>query len=186
MTCRSLSLGQYNADYLNADEECRFNLFTHYPNTINNMDAPLIVASPSIRLPNEHIPPPLGSNVNELLRQMVELQREQLSVMKSQNSAAQEGQNRMRAFLSRWQTEFPDIGASCRRVIPLIERAYLHLIQEMTERVSDEDDGLSNDFLLGEFLDRYGTRLSQLGNILSQLGPMADAAPVTPVDKPAG
>ena len=32
------------------------------------------------------------------------------------------------------------------------------------------------EFSLGEFLDRYGMRLAQLGNVLNVLGPLADAA----------
>ena len=47
----------------------------------------------------------------------------------------------------------------------------------MTRRLTDEDaEGIDDEFSLGEFLDRYGMRLAQLGNVLNVLGPLADAA----------
>ena len=49
---------------------------------------------------------------------------------------------------------------------------------EFTERVNAaEAADLDDEFVLGEFLDRFGIRLSQLGNILGQIAPLADAAP---------
>jgi hypothetical protein len=58
-----------------------------------------------------------------------------------------------------------------------MERAYLTLVRELTDRVnSAEHGGLDDEFVLGEFLDRFGIRLGQLGNILGQLAPLADAA----------
>ena len=43
--------------------------------------------------------------------------------------------------------------------------------------LKETGDDLCDEFVMGEFLDRFGVRLSQLGNILSQIGPLADAAP---------
>jgi hypothetical protein len=137
------------------------------------MNASIYVATPAVVLPPA---PPAGSDVGDLLRQVLEVQKEQLTVLKAQ-AAAQDGQARWRAFLTRWQGDFPDIGSACRQVLPVIERAYLGMIQELTDRLRGEDGGLDNEFLLGEFLDRYGMRLGQLGTILSQISPLADAAP---------
>ena len=39
------------------------------------------------------------------------------------------------------------------------------------------DDALDTDFALQEFLDRYGTRLAQLGTILNLVAPLAEACP---------
>lgn len=114
--------------------------------------------------------------MENLLRQLVEVQREQLNLLRAQ-AAAQDQSARWRAFLTRWEQDFPDIGRSCRQVLPEIERAYLQLIRDLTDRLQDEGASeLDNDFALGEFLDRYGARMGQLGTILAQLGPIADAA----------
>ncbi len=110
----------------------------------------------------------------ELLRQMLEVQREQLTYQRAA-AAAHDMTARWRAYLSRWHEEFPDLSESCRKVLPLLERSYGRLITELTEKLSEDNDPLDNDFALQEFLDRYGMRLAQLGTILNLVAPLAEA-----------
>ena len=140
------------------------------------MNSPLYVVSSPVQMPAD-LPPVPSSEVGDLLRQMLDVQREQVQLLKSQ-VAAQDGLAKWRAFLSRWDGEFPNIGGACKEILPVLERAYLGMIRELTDRVrAGERDDLDNEYVMGEFLDRYGTRLGQLGNIISQLSPIADAAP---------
>ena len=146
------------------------------------MNPSIYVTPPAVQLPE----PSLGSGLSEvayLLRQVLDVQKEQLAVQRSQ-AAAQDGLARWRAFLARWQSDFPDIGLACKLVLPLVERAYLNLIKELTDRLREEDGGLDDEFALSEFLDRYGMRLNQLATILGQLAPLADAAPTTTESEP--
>ncbi len=139
------------------------------------MNTPLYVTPPApLQLPDL---PPATHEVPDLLRQLLDAQREQVSLMRAQQ-AAQDGNARWRAFLGRWAAEFPDIGTACKQALPALERAYLAMIKELTDRLRAEDpEDLTDEFVLGEFLDRYGIRLAQLGNVLSQISPLADAAP---------
>ena len=140
------------------------------------MNVPLYVTPPApIQLPE--LSSLTSHEVTDLLRQSLDAQREQVGIMKAQQ-AAQDSVARHRAFLGRWAGEFPDIGGACRTVLPHLERAYLAMIKDLSDRLQDEDAGdLQDEFVLNEFLDKYGIRLAQLGNILSQIGPLADAAP---------
>jgi hypothetical protein len=115
---------------------------------------------------------PTGETV-ELLRQLLEVQREQLTYQKAAVQAHDTG-SRWRAFLARWREEFPSLSDACRRALPALERSYGQLIVELTEHLS-EQEALDNDFALQEFLDRYGMRLAQLGTIINLVGPLADA-----------
>jgi hypothetical protein len=121
-------------------------------------------------------PPPVPHSTNpeivELLRQILEVQREQLAYQR----AAHDMTARWRAFLSRWQNEFPDLADGCKKALPHLERAYGQLITELTDRFGEEE-GLDNDFALQEFLDRYGMRLAQMGTILNLVAPLAEASP---------
>src|SRR5262245_17154021 len=113
----------------------------------------------------------------DLLRQLIDAQREQLAQMRT-SAAAHDMGARWRSFLSRWQGDFPDLAGSCRQSLPILERAYGMLIGELTERLcQDGNDALDNDFALQEFLDRYGMRLAQLGTILNIVAPLAEAGP---------
>jgi hypothetical protein len=114
----------------------------------------------------------------DLLRQILEVQREQLS--QQRNAAASHDMTaRWRSFLARWQQEFPGLAEGCRKAMPHLERCYGQLIRDLTERLTEEDNAVDNDFALQEFLDRYGMRLAQLGTILNLVGPLAEAGPPT-------
>ena len=138
------------------------------------MQAPLYVT------PAAPVAPPAGGlppDVTDLLRQILDAQREQVALLRAQ-VAAQDATAKWRAFLSKWSGEFPELGGACRRVLPDLERAYLAMLRELTERLRAEDPAdLADDFVLNEFLDRYGMRFSQLATVMSQLAPLAEAAP---------
>lgn len=132
--------------------------------------------------------PPTGGSAQqpemvELLRQMLEVQREQLAHQRAA-SAAHDMPARWRAYLARWQGEFPDLADNCRRILPALERAYGQMITDLTDKLS-EDDALDNEFALSEFLDRFGVRLAHLGMILNLVGPLAEAGG-TPGGAPSG
>lgn len=108
----------------------------------------------------------------EILRQILDVQKEQLKQLRASHDMG----GRWRAFLNRWQDEFPDLAVACRMALPAIERAYGKLMADLTDTVCQDDgDALDTDFALQEFLDRYGMRLAQLGTILNLVGPLAEA-----------
>lgn len=137
-----------------------------------------VVAPPTMMAPptTADVPNPQA----DLLRELLEVQRQQLAYLKA-NHEAQYGNGRWQSFLARWKSEYPDVGGDCLRALPLLERAFLRLLDDLTLRLNDPDaDSIEDDFNLSEFLDRYGMRVSQLGGMLNTLGPIADAARTAP------
>jgi hypothetical protein len=125
--------------------------------------------------PPEPTPAAAPAEMLDLMRQLLEVQREQLAYQKAAAQAHDVG-SRWRAFLSRWKDDFPGLSEACRKALPALERSYGQLIVELTDHLNgEEEDGLDTDFALQEFLDRYGMRLAQLGTILNLVGPLADA-----------
>jgi hypothetical protein len=119
---------------------------------------------------------PANSETADLLRQLLDVQREQLQLLR-QRAAANDLASRWRAFLARWEGDFPGVAVGCKETLPQLERAYLSLITELTDFLHERGpDALDNEFALADMLDRYGMRLGQLGTILSLVGPLADAA----------
>ncbi len=127
--------------------------------------------------PQQPSPASVPAEAIDLLRQMLEVQREQLNYLRS-TAAAHDSGARWRAFLNRWSDEFPDLSATCKKALPVLEQTYGKLICELTEHLSSNgSDALDTDFALQEFLDRYGMRLGQLGTILNLVAPLAEAGP---------
>lgn len=112
----------------------------------------------------------------ELLRQILEVQREHLAFAR-EVAANHDNSARWRALLERWKADFPDLPEACRLALPVLEHAYGALVSALADELRHEgNDALDNDFALQDFLDRYGMRLGQLGNIFSLVGPLAEAA----------
>ena len=66
----------------------------------------------------------------------------------------------------------------------LMERTYGALVAELADHLHNNDVA-DNEFTLGDFLDRYGMRLSQLGTLLSLVSFLAEAS-ATPGEPSAG
>lgn len=120
--------------------------------------------------------PPAPPDSSELLRQMLDIQKEQLSQLRAM-VASQDASARWRAFLARWREDFPDLGDTCRQAMPILERTYGKIIAELTESLHlNGGDNIDNEFGLQEFLDRYGMRLAQLGTLLNLVAPLAETS----------
>ncbi len=126
------------------------------------------------------VKPAAPSAATDILRQILDVQREQLELAKAhqaQVAALAEAQNKKRSWFDRWQDEFPDLPESCRQVMPVLERAYLKLISSLVEEVRDAgEDGFESDFSVRDFVDRYGFALAHLGGILSALAPLTEVS----------
>jgi hypothetical protein len=126
-------------------------------------------------LPTSRDGPPNSETV-ELLRQILETQREQLSLLRASANSHDAG-SRWRAFLARWREDFPGLSDSCRDALSVLERSYGSLLAELVDNLRQNGSGaLETDFALQEFLDRYGMRLTQLGTILNLVAPLAEAS----------
>jgi hypothetical protein len=140
----------------------------------------IIAASPSVRLPEIPSADQKAVETADLLRQLLDVQREQLHLSRAL-AANNCSVSRSRRFLEKWAGEFPEIGPRCKEVLPNIERFYLRLLDELTEKLTMDDlDDYESEYVLGEFLDKYGTRLNQLNTLINNLSPISDAVPPPP------
>jgi len=122
-------------------------------------------------------PPDANTPPAELLRQILEVQKQHLAHAQAWAAANDPGA-RWRALVARWREDFPELPATCRQVLPTLERAYGAILVSLVEELRQQGhDALDNEFALQDFLDRYGMRLGQLGNILNLVAPLSEAAP---------
>ncbi len=111
----------------------------------------------------------------DILGQILEVQKQTLAQLQAM-AAAQDAGARWRALMAKWSQEYPELPETCRKALPNLERAYGSIIATLVEEIGPEsDDSLENEFTLQEFIDKYGMRLGQLGNILNLVSPLADS-----------
>ena len=97
---------------------------------------------------------------NELLEQLVQ-QEEPLDDPRS-------------IELDRWRKANPDLAQSCRFAAETLSRAQTEFLEQLTNDVCESDDALlDSNFMLGEFVDRYGPRLAHLNGVLQVLSQLS-------------
>ena len=115
-----------------------------------------------------------GSEQTGLLRNILaaqDRQNELLEELVNQMSAAQRQRNQE---LAQWKQANPDLARNCRLAAEALSQVQVEFLGTMTEEIRDNSDALmEGEFMLNEFVDRFGPRLAHLNGvlqILAQLG----------------
>ena len=106
----------------------------------------------------------------ELLRQLVAGQQQQnrlLEELVQQHTAA----NKQRATeLQQWKSANPELAKSCRQAAETLSRVQTQFLDSLTEEISDSEEHLiEGEYMLNEFVDRFGPRLAHLNGVLQVL-----------------
>lgn len=76
--------------------------------------------------------------------------------------------------LHQWKTANPRLANSCREAAEALSRVQVEYLERMTEDINESADDMAyGEFMLNEFVDRYGPRLAHLNGViqvLAQLG----------------
>jgi hypothetical protein len=113
--------------------------------------------------------------------QQLGLLRNILTAQDRQNELLEElvnllgGQQRQRNHeLAQWKQANPELARRCRQAAEALSQVQVEFLRSMTHEVSENAEALlDGDFMLNEFVDRYGPRLAHLNGvlqILAQLG----------------
>jgi hypothetical protein len=108
--------------------------------------------------------------VIELLRQLVANQQQNnrlLEELVQQNVAA----NKQRANeLQQWKNANPELAKSCRQAAETLSRVQTQFLDQLTEEIADSEEHLiEGEYMLNEFVDRFGPRLAHLNGVLQVL-----------------
>jgi len=106
----------------------------------------------------------------QLLRQLLIGQQKQtklLSEMVQQNAAM----HKQRAGeLQQWKDAHPDLSRACRRAAETLSEVQTEFLQSITDEIDDSSDHLvEGEYMLNEFIDRFGPRMAHLNGILQVL-----------------
>ena len=106
----------------------------------------------------------------DLLRQLVIGQQQQnklLDQLCQQNAAMQ--QQRANE-LQQWKSANPDLAKSCREAAETLSKVQTQFLDNLTEEISfHEESLLEGEFMMNEFVDRFGPRLAHLNGVLQVL-----------------
>ncbi|MCA9153351.1 MAG: hypothetical protein KDA51_09125 [Planctomycetales bacterium] len=103
---------------------------------------------------------------NKLLEQLVE----QTGAIQKQRATE----------LGQWKEQNPDLARRCRKAAETLARVQNEFLTSLTEEVLDNEDCLMDgEFMLNEFVDRFGPRMAHLNGVLQVLSQLS-SMPSTP------
>lgn len=114
----------------------------------------------------------------DLLRHLVAGQRQQNQLLEQlvqqQNAANEQRANE----LQQWKDANPELAQSCRRAAETLSRVQTQFLDTLTEEIADSEDSFEeSEFMLNEFVDRFGPRLAHLNGVLQVLAQLGNAQP---------
>jgi hypothetical protein len=115
-----------------------------------------------------------GAEQTRLLREILNAQDRQNEIL--QELVAQIGSNhrQRQAELGQWKQANPRLARNCKAAADALGKVQAEFLQNLTREVNDTaDDMLDGDFVLNEFIDRYGPRLAHLNGVLQVLSQLS-------------
>lgn len=120
---------------------------------------------------------PVGSEelIIELLRQLVVAQERQNRLLEELLQQHMASQKQRSNDLAQWKEEHPDLAYRCRRAAETLSRVQDEFLGQLTDAVAENEDCLlDGEFMLSEFVDRFGPRLAHLSGVLQILSQLAE------------
>ncbi len=100
-----------------------------------------------------------------------ERQNELLEELVSQMGAAQKQRN---TELGQWKQANPRLARSCRLAADALNKVQTQFLESMTAEVNENaEELLDGEFLLNEFVDRFGPRLAHLNGVIQVLAQLS-------------
>jgi hypothetical protein len=120
-----------------------------------------------------------------LLHQMVEGQKRQVTLLEEMNNYLGMGHKQRQQELNQWKEANPKLAQNCRFATETLSKVQTQFLESITRDVFENEESLhDSDFMLNEFVDRFGPRLAHLNGVLQVLSQLSAAAPAPEASTP--
>jgi hypothetical protein len=108
--------------------------------------------------------------VISLLRQVVTQQERQTKLLEDLVAQTGAAQRQRVQELGAWKEQNPKLAQHCKTAAETLAKVQTEFLQTVTQEVMASDDSLvDSEYMLNEFVDRFGPRLAHLNGILQVL-----------------
>jgi hypothetical protein len=119
-----------------------------------------------------------GTAIVALMRQLVIAQERQNQLMEQMIQNNVNAQKQRANELQQWKDANPKLARACRRAAESLSRVQAQFLESITDEVeANEEDLLDGEFVLSEFVDRFGPRLAHLNGVLQVLAQLGTGVP---------
>jgi hypothetical protein len=111
-----------------------------------------------------------------LLRSILAAQDRQNEILEELVSQLSAAQKQRAVELGQWKQANPELASRCRQAAESLSQVQVEFLTSMTEEINENSDVLMDgEFMLNEFVDRYGPRLAHLNGVLQVLAQLSTA-----------
>ena len=110
----------------------------------------------------------------ESLKDLIKGQERQNQLLEELIRQMNAGQRQRTQELNQWKSANPQLASSCRLAAEALGRVQSQFLFQITEEVRDNEEHLADgEFMLQEFVDRFGPRLAHLNGVLQVLAQLS-------------
>lgn len=120
--------------------------------------------------PAEAIGTRIGAAILDALQRMLTSQERQNQLLEELVKQMSLGQRQRNQELQQWRSAHPQLAVACREAAETLGKVQSDFLGQITEEVRENGEYLSDgEFMLQEFVDRFGPRLAHLNGVLQVL-----------------
>lgn len=110
----------------------------------------------------------------EMLREMLAAQDRTNELLEELTNTMAAAQKQRTTELNQWRNAHPELAGACREAAEALTRVQIEYLQRMTEEINDtSEDMIEGEFMLNEFVDRFGPRLAHLNGVIQVLAQLS-------------
>ena len=113
----------------------------------------------------------------ELLREMLAAQDRTNEILEELVGVMASAQKQRHQELAQWRKANPRLAASCRDAAEALSRVQAEYLERITDEINEtSDEMVAGEFVLNEFVDRFGPRLAHLNGVIQVLAQLSSVA----------
>jgi hypothetical protein len=116
----------------------------------------------------------------ELLREVLAAQDRSNEILEELVAVMATSQKQRAQELHQWRHANPELADSCREAAESLSRVQVDYLERITEEINETvDDMAEGEFVLNEFVDRFGPRLAHLNSVIQVLAQLSSTSNAT-------
>ena len=117
-----------------------------------------------------------GGQVTQILEQILVAQDRQNELLEEMMSQMNSAQRQRAAELNQWKQANPHLADTCRQAAETLSQVQSEFLHSLTTEVEENGEGMMDgEFMLTEFVDRFGPRLAHLNGVLQVLSQLSSS-----------
>jgi len=111
---------------------------------------------------------------SELLREVLAAQDRTNEILEELVTVMSTTQKQRSQELHQWRKANPQLSESCRDAAESLSKVQVEYLERITEEITDNaEDMVDGEFIMNEFVDRFGPRLAHLNGVIQVLAQLS-------------